>query len=305
MSRALEREGIQEVDELVELLASDREARDRFRHSVAMVVTGLFRDPEQFQLLERELLPLVIGTRRQLRVWSAGCADGSELYSVGIVLAQMGVLDSAGFLGSDLLEENLVLAERGVYGDVQLPASLRARMRWEQRDLLSRAAAARQVEPRALPQPRDLSERRRQAAPARAPCGRARARRRAARRAQRARSPTPSGSGWSAWCRTHTGGRDGGGHLTFGWSSRDAVLVAVVAVVFAVLLSAIGDLRGSTRLTEHSVSVLAASGELQNNLGDFSLATRNYVDHPSAPELARWRELEQALPPAAAACRSS
>jgi chemotaxis protein methyltransferase CheR len=140
VSRALEREGIEEVDELVELLASDRDARNRFRHSVAMVVTGLFRDPEQFQLLERELLPLVIGTRRQLRVWSAGCADGSELYSVGIVLAQMGVLDSASFLGSDLLEENLVLAERGVYGDVQLPASLRVRMRWEQRDLLSDAS---------------------------------------------------------------------------------------------------------------------------------------------------------------------
>jgi chemotaxis protein methyltransferase CheR len=142
VSRALEREGIEEVDELVDRLVSDDDARDRFRHSVAMVVTGLFRDPEQFQLLERELLPLVVGTRRQLRVWSAGCADGSELYSVGIVLAQMGILDSASLLGSDLLEENLVLAEQGVYGDVRLPASLRLRMRWEQRDLLRDSAPA-------------------------------------------------------------------------------------------------------------------------------------------------------------------
>jgi chemotaxis protein methyltransferase CheR len=101
-----------------------------------MVVTGLFRDPEQFQLLERDLLPLVLGARRQLRVWSAGCADGSELYSVGILLAQMGLLEKAVLLGSDLLSENLAQAEQGVYGDVQLPGSLRARMRWEQRDLL-------------------------------------------------------------------------------------------------------------------------------------------------------------------------
>jgi chemotaxis protein methyltransferase CheR len=107
-----------------------------------MVVTGLFRDPQQFQLLERELLPLVVGIRRQLRVWSAGCADGSELYSVGIVLAQMGILDTASLLGSDLLGENLVLAEEGVYGDVRLPASLRVRMRWEQRDLLRDSAPA-------------------------------------------------------------------------------------------------------------------------------------------------------------------
>jgi hypothetical protein len=60
--------------------------------------------------------------------------------------------------------------------------------------------------------------------------------------------------------------------------------VAVVAVVFAVLLS-FGDLRGSTRWTEHSVSVLGAAAELQNELGDFSSATRNYVDRPSAAQL--------------------
>lgn len=139
VGRALEREGIEDIDGLARLLAGDDGARSRFRRSVAMVVTGLFRDPEQFQLIERELLPLVRGTRRQLRIWSAGCADGAELYSVGIVLAQMGLLDSAGLLGSDLLEENVLAAERGVYGDVQLPASLRARVRFEQRDLLRTA----------------------------------------------------------------------------------------------------------------------------------------------------------------------
>jgi chemotaxis protein methyltransferase CheR len=136
VSRALESEGVADADELAQLLAANEEARRRFRRSVAMVVTGLFRDPEQFQLLERELVPLAVGARRQLRVWSAGCADGSELYSVGIVLAQIGILDSAMLLGSDLLAENLALAEQGVFGDVRLPASLRARVRWEQRDLL-------------------------------------------------------------------------------------------------------------------------------------------------------------------------
>jgi chemotaxis protein methyltransferase CheR len=140
VSRALEREGVEDADELARLIAADDEARNRFRRSVAMVVTGLFRDAEQFQLLERELLPLVIGARRQLRIWSAGCADGSELYSVAIVLAQMSLLDNAVLLGSDMLAENLEVAEHGVYGDVQLPASLRARMRWEERDLVREPA---------------------------------------------------------------------------------------------------------------------------------------------------------------------
>jgi hypothetical protein len=41
VSRALEREAIQDARELARLLGSDDHARDRFRRSVAMVVTGL------------------------------------------------------------------------------------------------------------------------------------------------------------------------------------------------------------------------------------------------------------------------
>ncbi|MBI4172782.1 MAG: protein-glutamate O-methyltransferase CheR, partial [Actinobacteria bacterium] len=57
MRRALEREGAAGVNELVRRLAAAPEARRRFRTSVAVSVSGLFRDPAQFALLERELLP--------------------------------------------------------------------------------------------------------------------------------------------------------------------------------------------------------------------------------------------------------
>jgi PAS domain S-box-containing protein len=74
-----------------------------------------------------------------------------------------------------------------------------------------------------------------------------------------------------------------------------ALLVAVLAVVFSVLLSALGDLRGSTSWTEHSVVVLGASGELQNELADYALTTRSYVDDPGAAQLRRWRALRDEL----------
>lgn len=137
VKRALEQESLATVDELAYLMLHDAEVRRRFRRSIAMVVSGLFRDPAQFELIERDLLPDIVGSRRKLRIWSAGCADGSELYSVGIVLARQGQLEGATLLGSDLLEENLAVAAEGVYGDVQLPAALRARMRWDCRDLLT------------------------------------------------------------------------------------------------------------------------------------------------------------------------
>jgi chemotaxis protein methyltransferase CheR len=134
--RALQREHVVDVGDLARLLGSDAAARARFRSSIAVSVSGLFRDPAQFDLLERELLPPLVAGDGRLSVWSAGCADGSELYSVAILLDRMGALDRSLLLGSDVLEDNLAAAERGVYGDVTASDRLRTHVRWEERNLV-------------------------------------------------------------------------------------------------------------------------------------------------------------------------
>lgn len=138
--RMLEREKLESGAELVSLVRADPEARGRLRRSVAVSFSGLFRDPAQFELLERELLPLLLACGNRLRVWSAGCADGSELYSVALLLERLGALERTFLLGSDLLEENLAAARRGVYGDVTVSEHLCARVRWERRDLVRHGA---------------------------------------------------------------------------------------------------------------------------------------------------------------------
>jgi chemotaxis protein methyltransferase CheR len=138
--RALQREGVPDIGSLASLIARDQEARSRFRRSVAVSVSGLFRDPAQFDLLEGTLLPQLISGGRRISVWSAGCADGSELYSVAVLLQRLRALDRALLLGSDLLDENLAFARRGVYDGMSFPSSLRAHMRWERRDLVREGA---------------------------------------------------------------------------------------------------------------------------------------------------------------------
>ena len=133
--QALEREGVTTIADLTRLLASDADARRRFRASIAVSVTGLFREPAQFDLLEQKLLPPLLANGRRITVWSAGCADGTELYSVAIVLHRLGALGRAHLLGSDLLEENLAEARRGTYASVTIAPELRVRCRWELRDL--------------------------------------------------------------------------------------------------------------------------------------------------------------------------
>lgn len=137
--RALAREGVADVVALTRLIADDPGARRRFQRAIAVPVSGLFRDRQQFDLLERSLLPRLLEDGRRLSVWSAGCADGAELYSVAQVIDRLGALDRSFLLGSDVLAENLAVARRGVYDDWHAPKRLRERLRWERRDLLADA----------------------------------------------------------------------------------------------------------------------------------------------------------------------
>jgi chemotaxis protein methyltransferase CheR len=135
LRRAVARERVADMAALEALLRRDEAARTRFRRSVAVSVSGLFRDRAQFEMLEAEILPALVKSGNRISVWSAGCADGSELYSVALLLDGMEALPRALLLGSDVLEENLVLARAGHYGSERMPPHVRARARWEQRDL--------------------------------------------------------------------------------------------------------------------------------------------------------------------------
>jgi chemotaxis protein methyltransferase CheR len=137
VERALARGGFADAAALSRRLARDPDARTRFRRSIAISHSKMWRDAEQFQLLERVLLPRLLEDGRRLTAWSAGCADGTELYTLGLVLGRLGALERALLLGSDLLDENLALAREGRYDGYEIPEAVRTRVRWERRDLVA------------------------------------------------------------------------------------------------------------------------------------------------------------------------
>jgi chemotaxis protein methyltransferase CheR len=101
---------------------------------VAVSVSGRFRDPDQFRLLEEVLLAPAPSSAR-LNVWSAGCADGTELGSVATLLERRGLMEGARLLGSDVLDENVAIARLTSAGR-GAPAAFGANTRWERRDLV-------------------------------------------------------------------------------------------------------------------------------------------------------------------------
>jgi chemotaxis protein methyltransferase CheR len=134
--RALAAEGLASRRELAVRVLARPELRTRVRRAIAVSVSAPFRDPEQFELLEREIVPPLVEAPGAVRVWSAGCADGSELLSLAVLMQRQSALERAHLLGSDLLEENVRAARAA---GATLPEAVRRRLRWERRDLTTQS----------------------------------------------------------------------------------------------------------------------------------------------------------------------
>ncbi|WP_239031706.1 CheR family methyltransferase [Geomonas diazotrophica] len=124
---ALAREaGFEDLDNyLFQLMAAPLSQEQLKALSGALTIgeTYFLRDPKSYRVLERQVLPALIDARRRggktLKIWSAGCATGEEPYSIAIILSRL-LQDLPDWkitlLGTDINEEALERAQRGVYG---------------------------------------------------------------------------------------------------------------------------------------------------------------------------------------------
>ena len=114
-------------EEYEELLESGNSMAEReIRELAAKLTPGethFFRDRGQFELLERVILPALIQEKsatKQLRIWSAGCATGEEVYSIAMVLDSL-LPDpkdwKIAIRGTDINPDALEKARAGVYTD--------------------------------------------------------------------------------------------------------------------------------------------------------------------------------------------
>nr|WP_290221921.1 protein-glutamate O-methyltransferase CheR [Trichocoleus desertorum] len=94
--------------------------------------TGFFRDAPVWDYVKTVVIPRIINSKAAngpIKVWSAGCASGEEVYTVAILLAE--ALGAKQFnqrvriYGTDIDQEAVIQARRGVFSESQaagLPA---------------------------------------------------------------------------------------------------------------------------------------------------------------------------------------
>jgi chemotaxis protein methyltransferase CheR len=115
-------------------LDATRALRRRVIDAITTNETSFFRDLSPFELLRHKLLPELIDRRRQatgrpptLRIWSAACSTGQEVYSTAIVLKELlGDLRryDVRLLGTDISNQAVAKASLGIYSELELSRGL-------------------------------------------------------------------------------------------------------------------------------------------------------------------------------------
>jgi chemotaxis methyl-accepting protein methylase len=104
------------------------DARARALGAFLISVTGFFRDASIFDQVQRVVIPSLAARAGMLRAWSAGCANGSELYSLAVLLAEAGLLTRTELVGTDCRPEALREARDAVFDAVAVERLDRARL---------------------------------------------------------------------------------------------------------------------------------------------------------------------------------
>ena len=141
LSSLLARTNSRTYSELYNKARSD--ATKSLEHSIIDAITTgetlFFRDTAPFDLLRHKILPDLIDRRSRrnggpvrIRIWSAACSSGQEIYSIAMILRELlGPVEKLGrydlhLLGTDISPQAVARASRGVYSDLEAGRGLNA-----------------------------------------------------------------------------------------------------------------------------------------------------------------------------------
>ncbi len=105
-------------------ILSDPDAFERLFLELSINVTAFFRHPEQLKLLREKVLPY-LDSFPHIKIWSAGCANGKEAYSLAILLDELGMLHKAQIFATDINPYQLEEGKNGLYPLEKLEEGLR------------------------------------------------------------------------------------------------------------------------------------------------------------------------------------
>lgn len=106
--------GLNSVSEMQYKVLHEPDFMQEVLSDFSINVTEMFRDPEFYLSMRREVLP-VLKTYPFVKIWHAGCSTGEEVYSMAVLLEEEGLLNRSLIYATDYNENVLKIAKEGRY----------------------------------------------------------------------------------------------------------------------------------------------------------------------------------------------
>jgi chemotaxis protein methyltransferase CheR len=137
-----DRRNITKLAEYLGVLGDSKEELESFLDRVTINVSQLWRNPEQWELLAKKILP-EYASRTRVKAWSAGSSYGAEAYTLAAVCAEVLPNVRAEIVGTDIDARMVERARAGVFSVADArDAPPKQRARWfEERDGMLHAVA--------------------------------------------------------------------------------------------------------------------------------------------------------------------
>ncbi len=101
-------------------LKKNEELFKEFLNYLTINVSEFYRNPKQWEILEKNILPNIIKNNRKIKVWSSACSTGEEPYSLVMLLTKFFNISNINVLATDLDKTAISKAQIGVYNEKSL-----------------------------------------------------------------------------------------------------------------------------------------------------------------------------------------
>ncbi|SHI58413.1 chemotaxis protein methyltransferase CheR [Clostridium amylolyticum] len=116
----MSRVGVDSFEEYTKLLLKDEEQRQKFMDFITINVTEFFRNPDLFDELTKKIEKEILPNNKALKVWSAACSNGSEPYSLAMILDSLEPSGKCKITATDLDNTILNKAKTGEYQEAEI-----------------------------------------------------------------------------------------------------------------------------------------------------------------------------------------
>lgn len=115
LNSIMHRHGAADLAAYGHMLEESPQLLHKFLDFFTINVSEFFRNPEKFAFLQETIFPALLQQAPVLKIWSAGCSIGAEVYSLAMILAELTPDRRHQIIATDIDRRILDRAKAGVY----------------------------------------------------------------------------------------------------------------------------------------------------------------------------------------------